>query len=126
MYIRFTVHEISEESGQKLGIFHAIRYLYDDGELTDLEFDLADRLMAWFSKNLGSPLRYLNKQKSKKSVIYISWFKVSSKSHIEKARELASILENKDISVEVLKTNKPGKIVFEDEHQIFARPYKKF
>ncbi len=126
MYIRFFVNEIAEESGQKLGIFHAIRYLNDDGELSVIECELADQIMTWFSNNLESPLDNLNKQKSKKSEIYISWFKVSAKKHISKARELACILENKDISVEMFTTDKPGKIVYEDEFQIFSMPYKVF
>ena len=126
MYIRFSVNEIAEESGQKLGILHAIRYLNDDGELSKIEFELADKIMTWFSSNLKSPLDNLNKKKSKKSEIYISWFKISAKKHISKARELVSILENKNISVEMLTTDKPGKIVYEDEFQVFSMPYKVF
>lgn len=126
MYIRFVVSNVSEEARQKLGIFHAIRYLRDDGELSKVEFDLADEVFHWFGQNLESPLDYLNKQKSTKSDAFISWFKASAKEHIDKARVLVKILENKNTIVEMIKTDKPGKIVYEDQFQIFSRPYRIF
>lgn len=126
MFIRFVTNEISEESSQKLGIFHAIRYMRDDNELTESEFEVANEIVNWFSVNLESPLDFLNNQKSKKSDVYISWFKASAKEHITKARGFSAILENKDVAVEILTTNKPGKIVYEDEFQIFAKPFINF
>lgn len=126
MYIRFVINQRCEESNQKLGIMHAVRYLRDDDELTEVEFKLANRIMTWYGDNLESPLDYLNKQKSKKSDVFISWFKDSAKEHINKARELAAILENKDTIVEMITTDKPGKVVYEDQFQIFSRPYKVF
>ena len=126
MYVRFVVSEMAEDSGQKLGILHAIRYMNDDGDLTDTEFKFADKIMTWFANNLESPLNNMNKQKLKKSEVYISWFKAEAKEHIAKARELASILEIKDVLVEMIATDKPGKIVYEDKYQIFSKPYKIF
>ncbi len=126
MYIRFVTNEISEDSIQKLGIFHAIRYLREDGELSDYELSIANQLMGWFADNLESPLDWLNKQRLKKSDVYISWFKDSANMWISKARELARLLESKDILVEQLTTNMPGKIIYEDDVQIFALPYKQF
>lgn len=126
MYIRFVTNEFNEASNQRLGIFHAVRYLRDDGELSSLEFSVADKLFDWFSANLESPLDFLYRQKSRKSTIYISWFKSSAIDHIAKARELSAVLENKDICVEMLTTSTPGKTVYEDEFQIFSKPFDRF
>lgn len=117
---------MSEESNQKLGVFHAVRYMRDDNELTIFEYEAADKMVAWFSAHLEFPLDFLNKQRSKKSDVCISWFKSSAKEHIAKAREFSSILENKEVTVEILKTKKPGKIVYEDEFQIFSKPYERY
>jgi len=65
MYVRFVVSEMAEDSGQKLGILHAIHYMNDDGDLTDTEFKFADKIMTWFANNLESPLNNMNKQKLK-------------------------------------------------------------
>lgn len=126
MYIRFVVSEISEESGHRLGIFHAARYLKDGGEFTRQEFEVADGIMGWFACNLESPLDFLNRQRSAGSEYYISWFKPEAKEHIMKARVLADVLESKDIIVEQIKTKNPGKIVYEDEYQIYAKPFDMF
>ena len=126
MYIRFVTNEVSDESSQKLGVFHAIRYMRDDDLLTTAELEKANQIVGWFASNLESPLDHLNKQKSKKSEIYISWFKSSAKEHISKARGLNEILEDNDITVEMLSTATPGKLVYEDQFQIFAKPFKVF
>ena len=55
--------------------FHAVKYMKDDNKFFDYELEQAEQTMEWFNKHLESPLDYLNKQKSKKSDIFISWFK---------------------------------------------------
>lgn len=126
MYIRFVVDEFNEESNQRLGIFHAIRYMKDDNEFFDYELEQAEQTMEWFNNHLESPLHYLNKQKSKKSDVFISWFKMSAKEHISKVREFVFLLENKGVVVDQIRTDKPGKIVYSDEYQIFAKPFERY
>ncbi|HZS57690.1 MAG TPA: hypothetical protein VFA43_00370 [Gemmatimonadaceae bacterium] len=38
-------------------------------------------------------------------------------------RQLVTLLEHKDVAVEELRTDKPGYIVYEDEHQVAAVPF---
>jgi hypothetical protein len=40
-------------------------------------------------------------------------------------RELAAFLDNKDVHVEELMTERPGYTVYEDEHQVAAVPFAK-
>ena len=126
VYIRFVVDEFNEESNQRLGIFHAVRYMEDDNEFFDYELEQAEQTMEWFNKHLESPLDYLNKQKSKKSDVFISWFKMSAKEHISKVREFVFLLESKGVVVDQIRTDKPGKIVYSDEFQIFAKPFERY
>jgi hypothetical protein len=44
MFLRFTVTELHEGSGQPLGIFHAVRYLRDEGQLATEQEDIADQV----------------------------------------------------------------------------------
>ncbi len=39
-------------------------------------------------------------------------------------RELAAILEEHDITVEVIQSDKPGFVVYEDRYQIAAEPLR--
>lgn len=126
MYIRFVVNEICELSNQRLGIFHAIRYMKDENKFYDFELEQVEKIMGWFSLHLESPLDHLNKQKSNKSDNFISWFKISANEHISMVRDFAFLLESKGVVVEKIITNSPGKIVYSDEYQIFAKPFEKF
>lgn len=45
---------------------------------------------------------------------------------MEKVREFVHILENNGVVVDMIVTDNPGKIIYSDEFQIFANPYRKF
>ncbi|NMR25349.1 hypothetical protein HH219_07360 [Pseudoalteromonas sp. NEC-BIFX-2020_015] len=126
MYIRFVINEFCLESNQRLGLFHAVRYMKDDNKFLDYELEQVERTMDWFNNHLESPLDYLNTQKLRKSDVFISWFKISAKKHISKVREFIVLLESKGVVVEQIRTDRPGKIVYSDEYQVFAKPYEKF
>jgi len=51
------------------------------------------------------------------------WFKASAKDHIDKIREIIAVLENYDVSVRMIKTERPGYVVYEDQFQIVAVPF---
>ena len=49
--------------------------------------------------------------------------KASATEHIKQARSLVTLLEHKDIRVEMLTTERPGYIVYEDRYQVVAMPF---
>jgi len=53
----------------------------------------------------------------------VCWFKPSATNHIAKVREISFILEENGVLVRVLKTHKPGYIVYEDHYQVVAEPF---
>ena len=53
----------------------------------------------------------------------MSWFKPTAREHIAKAFELKSILDDNGYFIEVLKEDRIGFVVYEDEHQIVAEPF---
>jgi hypothetical protein len=116
MFIRFIVNEKHLTSNRRLGIFHAIRYLRDDGELTADELREMNRVMDWFADNLNTP-------ESISRVKAISWFKDSAREHISNIRQIVSVLKVHDIDVEMVRTDKPGYLVYEDNYQVFAEPF---
>ncbi|TQV72201.1 hypothetical protein FLL45_18450 [Aliikangiella marina] len=126
MYIRFVTEAIHTDLNQKIGIFHAIRYLRDDGELTEEEFRVADSLKSWFEKSMDSPFENMSSKKLKGPDRYISWFKDSAIEPIKKVRVLSSLIENKGFAIIFLRTKQPGQIVYEDDFQMFAKQYGRF
>ncbi|MFI5136427.1 MAG: hypothetical protein ACHQIM_01285, partial [Sphingobacteriales bacterium] len=87
-------------------------------------FSLDPELSGWFNRNLEKPLR-LSKGTSKYNAnVSLSWFKDSAKEHIKKIQELIEIAEKYDIIIERIASKNPGYIVFEDEYQVSAVPFK--
>ena len=123
MYIRFVVNAFDEDSGRRLGLFHAARELCERHSVSvDEEFQLL-AIRDWFNEHLEKPDSFSNSKKPNAKGVAISWFKDNAIQHIAKMSEMPRILEAHDINVEVLKTARPGYIVYEDNHQVTAEPY---
>lgn len=125
MYLRFVVADIDEDSEQRLGVFHAVWNLRDQGELYPYEEELVDSIRQWFNENLERPTRFSSARhpfygKKRRG---LSWFKDSAREHIRWIRGLVAILQNHGILVEMLKADRIGYVVYEDEYQVVAEPF---
>jgi hypothetical protein len=125
MYLRFVVEERDEDSEHELGVFQAIANLRKRGSLSRDEEQQDDSIGQWFDQNLRKPTRFTTSKRpfhSKRNRA-ISWFKDSALEHISRVRSLAVILRNHGVSVRMLKSDRVGYVVFEDEYQIVAEPF---
>jgi hypothetical protein len=125
MYLRFVVPNIDEDSERMLGVFHAIWNLRDRGLLYPYEEDEHDSLRYWFNTYLRKPTRFTAAKppycgKKRKA---ICWFKDSAQSHIWQIWGLVAILQDHGIPVHILKTERAGYVVYEDEYQVAAEPF---
>jgi hypothetical protein len=120
MFIRF----VHEDSHQRLGIFQAAYLLKDKGVLTPDEETYLQEIHRWFDKNLNQPDRFTSAKPPyyRKRQDGISWFKDSAGEHINKIRELLALLTSHGVLAEMIKSNRPGYIVYEDQFQIVAVP----
>jgi hypothetical protein len=125
MYLRFAIAAIDEDSHRQLGIFHAAGNLRDSGKLYEHEANSLYELREWFNENLEKPTRFTASKPPfyRKQPKAIAWFKDTAVLHIEKIREMAGILENHGIVVDVFKAERVGYVVYEDEYQIVAEPF---
>ena len=125
MFLRFVTTELDDESHKELGIFHAAGKLRSRGSLSQEEETLLQEIRDWFNVNLEKPKRLT----SAKSPYYrkrqngISWFKDSAGEHIRKMHEMIVLLKHHDVPVRMIKTTRPGYVVYEDEFQIVAVPF---
>jgi len=118
MFVRLTVPELHEESGQQVGIFHAVRYLRDDGELTEAEETAANEVFDWLFDRLEAP----NDGLLAKSPTAVSWFRSDASEHLLRAQRLVPILEAHGYRVMRAECVDPGEVVYADSVQVFARP----
>ncbi len=56
--------------------------------------------------------------------VALSWFKDTATVQIAKMHELAQILQDHGIEVDVLRVVRPGYVVYEDQFQITAEPFQ--
>ncbi|HEY6249935.1 MAG TPA: hypothetical protein VI685_08230 [Candidatus Angelobacter sp.] len=125
MYLRFVVADIDEDSERKLGVFHAVRYLRDQGELYPHEEEWHDSIRQWFDENLERPTRFTASKRPfyRRKNKALSWFRDTAREHIRWIRGLVAILQNHGVPVEMLKANHVGYVVYEDEYQVVAEPF---
>jgi hypothetical protein len=125
MYLRFVVADIDEDSGRELVVFHAVRNLREEEKLHAHEEEMHDSIVQWFDKHLEKPTRFTASKPPyyRKKNVAISWFKDTAHEHLARVRELVVILEHHGVSVRMLKANRVGYIVYEDEFQIVAQPF---
>jgi hypothetical protein len=123
MYLRFVIDRTDEDSSRRQGLFQAIADLRNGGRLFNHEEERADELRAWFSRHLEKPESFSRSSRPHAARKAISWFKDTAREHIAKMYELAAVLEAHNVMVNVIRTMRPGYIVYEDEFQVTAEPF---
>jgi hypothetical protein len=120
-YLRFVIGRKDEESHVEQGVFQAAALAMELQNITDSDADELNELRAWFSENLEAPTSF-GRDKLR---LGICWFKTGSAAHISRIWELVRILERNGIYVKKIRTDKPGYVIYEDEWQIVAEPFRK-
>lgn len=125
MYLRFVVAELDEDSERGLGVFHAAANLRRHGKLYPYEETYLEELRQWFNDHLEKPTRFTAAKPPyyRKKNRAVSWFKDTAHKHISRIHEMVAILGNHGISVRMVKAERVGYVVYEDEHQIVAEPF---
>jgi hypothetical protein len=119
--IRFVVGRKDEDSHVEQGVFQATARAIELGTITGTDADELNSLRAWFNENLEKP----NSFGRGKHSLGICWFKVEASEHIARIWQMARILERHGIYVKKIKTDKPGYLVYEDDSQVVAEPFRK-
>lgn len=125
MYVRFVVEEIDPNSGVARGIVQAAYQLWRSGALSAAEEAWWAEIRTWLNVDLAAPDRLARSRRPGANWCAISWFKASATGHIARARELASLLAQHNIASRMLTTERPGYVVYEDEYQVAAEPFRR-
>jgi hypothetical protein len=120
-YVRFVIGRKDEESHVEQGIFQAAAQALEWQNITGSDSDELNELRAWFSGNLQKPASF-GRDMLRRG---ICWFKTGSTEHISRIWEMVHVLERNGIYVKKIGTDKPGYVIYEDEWQIVAEPFRK-
>jgi len=120
-YVRFVVGHKDKDSHVEQGIFQAAARALERQHISDSDADELNELRAWFSDNLERPTSF-GRDKLR---LGICWFKTASTDHISRIWEMVEILERNGIYVKKIRTDRPGYVIYEDEWQLVAEPFRK-
>lgn len=127
MLVRFVLRRSNHESGSRDGFFSAAYELAETDSIGEAQRILLNEKLSWFEQNLSTPERF-NRSKSKgayrRNAKGVSWFKDSASEHLSVAREVITMLVEHGWFVDELKTDRPGYVVYEDDFQIVAEPFR--
>ena len=124
VYVRFVIEEIDENSGVNRGIFQAMFRLWRTGALALHEEVWWAEIRTWLNSEFAEPDRLARSRRSGAQACAISWFKSSALSHIARAREVAALLNAHDIATRMISIDRPGYVVYEDDFQVAAEPFR--
>ena len=127
MLVRFVTQMPNPLTGDRLGVFQAAYRLRRSDDLPDyVEAQISDSLI-WFSQHLEVPARF-NRTKSKafrdRNTRGLCWLKPGASAHLSRLRELSAILMAEGLHVEMIRTANPGYVIYEDQHQVVAEPFR--
>lgn len=121
MFLRYQSKEMNEDSNSVNGVFIEIWRLRDFNLLEKHEEQEVLPCMKWLGMHLKVP-SILCEEENRRA---LSWFKDTALEPLKRIRIIVNILREHDIPMELIKTNDPGIIIYEDGWQIVAKPYKK-
>ena len=119
-YVRFAVFYKDEDSHVGQGVFQAAARALEWNTVTGPEAEELNEIRRWFSANLEKPTSFGRGKHS----LGICWFKTSAIEQIARILEMVRILESHGVKVRKIKTDKPGYVVYEDEWQLVAEPFR--
>ena len=123
MLMRFVIRSLDSRSGRRQGLFQAAGDLRDSGQLVAADAHELELVRDWFDRHLETPSQLSISKRPHGKAQAISWFKPSAHDHIDHMRMMQRILESYGIAVEIIKTDRPGYVVYEDEFQVAAYPF---
>jgi hypothetical protein len=120
-FIRFVVGTDDDDAGSLEGLFSVARLLRDDQKLELYEVDWLDQVYAWFNAELPCP-PFIRQRFPADAV---SWFRSSASRYISSMWDLAALLREHGQPIRMLRSDRPGTIIYEDPFQVVAARWRR-
>jgi len=126
MYVRFVTQRIDPDSRRAQGLFQAAYALKDEGLLADHEVTWFLEVVGWFERHLKIPkefdLRGAGTDHERQRTLF--WFKQDAHEHVQRMQQVGVMLGHHGIATRMLRSALPGRIIYQDDHQIGAVPFR--
>lgn len=91
--------------------------------MVDSDAETLRATYSWFKAHLAVPTRFSLSARPHAKAQALSWFRDTAAEHIKQMRNCQRLLQAYGLHVEMLRTKRPGYIVYEDDHQVVAYPF---
>jgi hypothetical protein len=115
VYLRLQARHTSMWTGKPSGVFTVLHQLERKGSLSETEKNLFHEIDSWFDENLPNPPFYTGGN----VIRAITWFKEAGTAHLlDRLVPLIQIAEKYGVTIDTVRSNAPGEIIYEDEYQV--------
>lgn len=121
MFLRFVVGADDEHHRLLTGIITEARILRDENKLEPYEVQRLEELYEWLNAHLPCPPF----SSGQFPLDAVAWFKAGAGDFISRMWDFVAIIEGHDVPVRLLKSQNPGKILYEDEYQVLVKEWRK-
>lgn len=120
--LRFVASDPEREPDRPQGVFAAAYdVLHRNTSPRYLETEVR-KILDWFVSELPIPDRFVGTRRPHRADTGICWFKAESVECIRNVRYLAQLVGECGIPVREVRTDSPGYVIYEDDHQVVAKP----
>lgn len=122
--LRFVTHSTHRPFGYRSGVFIVAYELRRTLPPSISRFEELAEQLNWFEKNLAVPTSFSISRHPHAKETAISWIRSGAKEHVSRLRMLVELVEEiGHVAIDEIRTERPGYIVFEDDHQVVALPF---
>ena len=124
MFVRFVVGTAAENVAWLTGVITEARLLRDRGELHSYESERLEEIFDWLNEHLPCPPFGEKLRSGEWTRDAVTWFRPEAKGPIGRMWDIVAILQEHGVSIRMVTSERPGKIVYEDDYQVVAEtPY---
>jgi hypothetical protein len=121
-FVRFR-SPVADARGRYVGLFGLVNGLARDGRLSGADAALRRTRNDWFDAAYADPST-VDPSVYAANPLAAAWFKASAAHLVEACAEYCELLDRYEIAWRRDVSTDPGRIVYEDEHQIVAVPHR--
>ena len=118
-YVRFRSNLRDIDLSVPLGIFRATGRLIESGQLDSWLTDGCEEICDWFNRHLIVP------RLEPGLIRAVFWFRAERVEMIQRLWELAILLQESGVMIELIHTTRPGWVRYADEFQVAAIPTRR-
>jgi hypothetical protein len=124
MFLRFIGTSIDERTGQPIGLMSVAYDLLHSAEVNIADESQLLSHLHWIEKEVPIPSRFARRRNAyHKETHGISWVRASATELVKHLYAIADIARRNDVPIEVVRSERPGYLVYEDVWQVVAEPF---